>query len=996
MYRCATNSEGFFVVGDGGLGPESHSRVLFSGAKVESSKKVLGQELKDMLPDGDTVPFGVALITSKGRQYRDMVPDLPKLSKTKPYIYLNENPSLVEQLRDNAQDLVVYGRRAASDGCNIFQDIYPLYEGRAYLLREYDEDASLSINRCTIERYPFNPLVFQLGRPSPSGRNDCKNDVLPIIEANSRMPPAGGDVEMEQMEEERQVMEGSIGGCRPRSRSQSFYTERGTEDEMREIVREGSPEDCPIQDAGLENTMEEDLQVENANQVLRDSFGEGVQVPEWERTDRFDEGWIAFINEHQSDIHPIDVFDKKSVRTWYVHYPRNDRPRLSGHGCRLCRDNYEEMYLDPRLKPAFADEGGTFRSTKRHNRDAILRHEESRVHKFVVRGLKKRAAAKIPERFEVAQKKVMTDEEIDLEPTVNHVRSVFETICKLNVALESYERTVTLQKLNGINLGLYLANRQGATRTVSMLSSQFHDILIDKLRSNSFFISLICDESTDMSQRKYLAVLLQSFENEEVKMYNYRTIYLDDVVVSAEYLLEKLVEAFREDNLEATMKEYLRSFTSDGASVMVSLGEKLNDYVHHHLHRVHCTPHRIQLTLNKVTKEKQYHKKYIAIINSLASYYNEHKKRAHFRETGRQMGITRFVYPKKVIAIRWLPSLVVSMRNFNRGWPIFYKSLGAISQDTRRFSKKAIRTKAREILKAVRNRSVVLYHHFFEDMTQLMAEWTKFSEKQVGLLFEQVERKNNVITQLTMIKDGADGDHVKKFYDEVICTMRDGTVYGTNKPAGKCKEAQYFAAMTVTWKGELLSTENFIIRGKNAVVAEDEDEEDGEEEEEDEGPQPELATLQLKQIRESTLQTLIDEIERYFPEEDTDDWSIFDPKNLPTALDKFDDFGVSSVRVVAKSLGYEETVEELVQGWKKLMEILKEQDGICNPRQREENPAVFWPWVLRVLLGPRVDSDAQLLAIRDFVRHLLIIPANSAEAGNPYQYLLNRKLSYRY
>ena len=135
------------------------------------------------------------------------------------------------------------------------------------------------------------------------------------------------------------------------------------------------------------------------------------------------------------------------------------------------------------------------------------------------------------------------------------------------------------------------------------------------------------------------------------------------------------------------------------------------------------------------------------------------------------------------------------------------------------------------------------------------------------------------------------------------------------------------------------------------------------------------------------------EIERYFPEGETDDWSIFDPKNLPTSLHKFDDFGVASVRVVAKKLGYQETEEQLVEGWKKMMKLLKQQDGICSPRHREENPAVFWPWVLRVLLGPLVDSDAQLLAIRNFMRHLLTIPANSAEAGNPFQYLCNRKLS---
>ena len=89
-----------------------------------------------------------------------------------------------------------------------------------------------------------------------------------------------------------------------------------------------------------QSTMEEDLEVENANQLLRHSFQEEAMVPEWERTDKFDEGWIDFIKEHQNYIHPTDVFDKKSVRTWYVHYPRRDVPEASTHGCRLCKNHY--------------------------------------------------------------------------------------------------------------------------------------------------------------------------------------------------------------------------------------------------------------------------------------------------------------------------------------------------------------------------------------------------------------------------------------------------------------------------------------------------------------------------------------------------------------------------------------------------------------------------------------------------------------------------------
>lgn len=121
LYSAVSNADGFFTVGGNGIGTADKSNFKWSDSAVESSKKIQGQPLQDMLPDGD-IPYGIALITSKGSRNRGtMVPNIATFSKRNPYIYLNNDANLMEELRDHLQDLVVFGKKSKTDGCNVFQ-----------------------------------------------------------------------------------------------------------------------------------------------------------------------------------------------------------------------------------------------------------------------------------------------------------------------------------------------------------------------------------------------------------------------------------------------------------------------------------------------------------------------------------------------------------------------------------------------------------------------------------------------------------------------------------------------------------------------------------------------------------------------------------------------------------------------------------------------------------------------------------------------------------
>lgn len=213
-----------------------------------------------------------------------------------------------------------------------------------------------------------------------------------------------------------------------------------------------------------------------------------------------------------------------------------------------------------------------------------------------------------------------------------------------------------------------------------------------------------------------------------------------------------------------------------------------------------------------------------------------------------------------MIKIRWLPSLHVTLNNFDKGWSTLYHDLGKISTNPK-FPKK-VQLKADNIRKAITNKNVVLYNFFFWDLTQLMADWTQFAQKRRGMLIEQIERKNSVISSLMLMKD-QDGEHLKGFYEEIVCILPGGIVYSKNAPLGICKEEKFYNAEKVLWRTGFLDDESFDLgKTTNTDIAEDNNEMEDDNEEEVVGGK-DISTLRLKNIREEILDSLIDEVNRY-------------------------------------------------------------------------------------------------------------------------------------
>ena len=545
----------------------SKSFLPFTDGAVKSRSLLMGDARPDFIPDGDEVPYAVALVRFTSNAL--FAPIIRKMTRTNPFISLDD-PHLMELLRDSLEDIVIYGRGARTDGCTVFTDLYPPFSDQHYLLREYDtSNGDYSLNRCTIQTDNFLPRSFQLGPPTVLQENSCNNDFTPIIELYAAQ--LSGDNAPEAMETDDSPVPGpSSGSCKPRSFDQQFY-DFLSEERVNDLREEGQrAPTCPANDGIVQSVVRAELDIDSAHVLLKKVFGENVPLKgefEWDSDAHFKEEWLTFIAEHpyMDKIMPRDILQKKEVRNWFVFKPNEQVPAMSSFYCKQCEEHYDEMHFSRDRKSDFATKRGLMRSTKSRNRVAIRDHATSTGHLMVINGLKKRAAAEIPVRLFDAQK-YAGREGTDLHATMNHFRAVFIAVCKHNVAFHAYEDMVLMMKLNGLDMGKHFGNRNGAAAITSFISEHMHEKLLKHIIDSQMDFGLIVDETTSKSHTKYFAVLIQGLEDERPITYFYRNIEIHSVTVTAQDLFKHLMEAFEEDNIRDAARGHLVGFASDGAS----------------------------------------------------------------------------------------------------------------------------------------------------------------------------------------------------------------------------------------------------------------------------------------------------------------------------------------------------------------------------------------------------------------------------------------------
>lgn len=521
LWNNRTNENGFLTV----AGPNvknADSYVPNTSVNYRNKYQRNQQTMDRFLKTGNKDLQAIAVLYSKG--------SLPQFTISPSQTFITLNEELKNVIKDNIVDLIVYGRRAPYDSCELFLDLYPDYTNRKYVLREFDiakKQREITLNRCTLETCGFLPEKFKLGNPTPGGENDCSGTHFILEEHLISITPGLQDksfnLEDTEMNEASLFNEDTAQCTSSQTTSQYLSSRIGTiEDVVEERINADRDNECTSLDLdsdGASTTNE--LNIENRRKrKISDSFDYSEEF-EWETTKYFRDDWIDLIEANQKNL--IPSFNVKNNKNWFEYLPNNENPVASRYRCRLCHKYYDEFNLDKRHKNALANDEGQLNQKLEKNREIISNHGSSKGHLNVVEILQKHSKKRLRTDFDVIRRENESNDNDRFKITSRMMRTVY-VLNRLTMPFSAHSGLVTLQELNDIDMGRHHYERTSCTRMTEFISKTMHKTLIDFLLQKDVPISIIVDGSSDTSRIHYQIVYFQTIENENPVISFYRLL----------------------------------------------------------------------------------------------------------------------------------------------------------------------------------------------------------------------------------------------------------------------------------------------------------------------------------------------------------------------------------------------------------------------------------------------------------------------------------------
>lgn len=234
------------------------------------------------------------------------------------------------------------------------------------------------------------------------------------------------------------------------------------------------------------------------------------------------------------------------------------------------------------------------KTTLEKNRATITDHGSSKSHLAVIEVFQKQSHKRIRTEFENIKQLEEKKDNNFLEVTSRMFRTVY-VLNKLTMSFSSHSGLVTLQKLNGIDMGFHHYEKTSCTRMTVFISEKMHSTLIENIMKTNVPVSIIVDGTTDSRLIHYLIVYFQTIENEIPMIYFYRLLELPDETSLGHF--EVITKAWKEEkgDFYGYMQNNLVGFASDGAPVNLGknggLVEHMKKFAKNNIISVHCMAH---------------------------------------------------------------------------------------------------------------------------------------------------------------------------------------------------------------------------------------------------------------------------------------------------------------------------------------------------------------------------------------------------------------------
>lgn len=151
----------------------------------------------------------------------------------------------------------------------------------------------------------------------------------------------------------------------------------------------------------------------------------------------------------------------------------------------------------------------------------------------------------------------------------------------------------------------------------------------------------------------------------------------------------------------------------------------------------------------------------------------------------------------------------------------------------------------------------------------------------------------------------------------------------------------------------------------------------------------------LRKYRQEILQSLIDSIKSYFPEDNTKNFDIFLPTNIPNEESKIISYGVIEIKSICTFFKWNQNDKDcgiLLNEWIVLLRSIISSPQFCNLHNDQTTIFAFWSQFLKM------PSIAWTEKTKKMIKTILVLPVGSAEAERGFSILnilLNSKRTNR-
>lgn len=389
LWNARTNENGFFTIGGKDIATADF-KIPHDMVKFRSGFGSKNSLITNFISNNNFRAIG--LLYDKNNPFKDFA-----LTQTKTFIKINSN--IIEQLKKNLVDLVIYTRDRQCNKCNLFEIIHEEFTSKQYTLREHpmsSDKNDISLNRCAVESIGFLPEKFKLGNPTPGSENDCggphfilKDHILDTIAPVNEQSAYLDDFD---------DIDGA--GCSNQCTSTIEPTDLSlmSKDLLNQAFNDANvaarndvcTSSLTFPDGG--NTGMEVVHENQRKRHISDEQDYAAEL-EWTKTSFFKPEWINQIKSHQSDLIPTEEVEKNKI--WFEYLFNSAEPKKSTFRCRICYKYYDNLKLEQRYKSGLAYETGTLRAQKSKNKIAIAEHAKNTGHLTIIQILEQKNAKRL-------------------------------------------------------------------------------------------------------------------------------------------------------------------------------------------------------------------------------------------------------------------------------------------------------------------------------------------------------------------------------------------------------------------------------------------------------------------------------------------------------------------------------------------------------------------------------------------------------------------------